>query len=868
MKTLAVSDFAKLLAGCASLALATGVAHAQATPDGGQVQDTGQVEDTSAPPAAANDSQDIVITAQRQSQNLSRVPLSVAAFSQATLDNQGVKAIADIQRITPGISFNKAGQGTTNIAVRGVSSSVGAGTTAIYIDDTPVQVRTLGFAASNAYPTVFDLGRVEVLRGPQGTLFGAGAEGGAVRFITPQPSLSSYSGYARAEVSTTKNGSPSFEMGAALGGPLIDDVLGFRVSAFFRREGGYIDKVAGTAQVVSSTGAAGPQGSLNFIRNGTQYKDADWSETTALRAALTFSPTGNLKITPAILYQKQYINDAAGTFWPAASDYSTGDFATPQWVSTVDAGHIAIPGEPKLEPMKDRFVLPSLAIDWGLGGVRLVSNTSFFTRRQSFVSDYTITYERLYAGKQVPAAGDRAITYFTNGQDNFVQEVRLQSDNSGGRFTWVIGGYYSATKQVGTQEAHPNFIGTINSLGGAVTNGPPFGPGYGAFVNYYGIDLINGVSYRSDLMVKERHYAAFAQADYEVFDGLKLTAGVRAERAKFTYDGQYQGANLNQNAPHGLACVPNSSPCIPVAVGAYKPGEGPFAPVYGNGGSSSSESPITPKFGISYQANANNLFYASASKGYRIGGAQSALPTLCNAQLASLGFTGSPSTYKSDSLWSYEVGSKNKLFGGAVQLAASAFYIKWSNIQTSVSLSSCSNSFVTNANSATSRGFDAQIDLRPTDNFTLTVAAGYTKATFDDALILSGKVTYSKGSVVPSSGPPWIVRVSGQYDIPVGGTLKPYIRADYTFNGAQGRTGVTDPATVNYDPLAIPVPSNALVNGRVGLTVLDRVSVALFVNNLLDAHPHLGLSRTKGQPIYTDYTFRPRTIGIQLSSSF
>ncbi|RIA36603.1 outer membrane receptor protein involved in Fe transport [Hephaestia caeni] len=863
---------ADLLAGTTMMMAVAGTAHAQTKASPPPDHDTVQAEPTQPseqPPSAGEVAAgDIVVTASRQSQLLSRVPLSVSAFTQETLDNQGVKSVADVQRLTPGVAFSQGGQGTTNISVRGIASSVGAATTAIYIDDTPVQVRTLGFSASNPYPTIFDLQRVEVLRGPQGTLFGAGAEGGAIRFITPQPDLTGYSGYARAEVATTQSGAASYEAGAAVGGPLIADRLAFRLSAFFRHSGGYIDKIIGTPSIVDRTGAAGPTDSLHFDKTGTGYADVNWENTTALRGALTWAPTDNLTITPALFYQKRYVHDATSSFWPETSDYASGDFSTPQWVSTIDADHIAIENEPLYEPLNDKFLLPSLNVEWDFGGARLISNTSYFSRRQTFTSDYTTIYERIYAGRSVPVPGDRAITFFGNDQDNFVQEVRLQAADPDARFNWVVGAYFADTRQLATQEAHPNFIYSIPKLGAAVTDGAPFGPGYSAFVNYYGIGLIDGVSYKSRLRVDEQHLAGFAQADFKITDRLKATVGVRVERAKFSYDARYSGANLNQNAPHGLACVPNSSPCVPVPVGAYAPGEGPFAPAYGDGGSSSSETPVTPKFGLSYQADQNNLFYVSATKGYRIGGAQSALPTLCNAQLAELGFTGSPATYKSDSLWSYEAGAKSRLAGGAINLAASAFYIRWRNIQTSVSLSSCANSFVANAASASSRGFDVQVNLNPLDSLSLNLAVGHTLAKFDEPLVLSGKTTITEGSAVPNSGAPWTVTASAQYMLPVGGDIEPFIRGDLTYNSRQRRTGSTDPGTISYDPMMSPVPENTLFNARVGGTFFDRISLSLFMDNVFNAHPHLGLSRSRGQPIYTDYTFRPRTIGVTISSNF
>src|SRR5580692_8947411 len=194
--------------------------------------------------------EEIVVTATRREERLQDVPISVLAFSQEKLDAQGLKNIDDLARLSPGLTFQRNGMSSagnyndesSDINIRGVDSTAGTSTTGIYIDDTPIQTRHIGFGSINAFPALFDLDHVEVLRGPQGTLFGAGAEGGAVRFITPEPDLNKTSIYARADASITDGGSPSWEGGVAFGTPLIDDVLAFRASVSFRRDGGWVDR--------------------------------------------------------------------------------------------------------------------------------------------------------------------------------------------------------------------------------------------------------------------------------------------------------------------------------------------------------------------------------------------------------------------------------------------------------------------------------------------------------------------------------------------------------------------------------------------------------------------------------------------------
>ena len=137
--------------------------------------------------------QEVVVTATRREEALSKVPISITALTAADMEARGIKDITDVARFTPGVYIDNSG--TDKISIRGISSSGGAGTTGIYIDDTPIQMRALAFSPDETLPKSFDIERVEVLRGPQGTLFGAGSEGGTVRYITTQPSLTKTSVY-------------------------------------------------------------------------------------------------------------------------------------------------------------------------------------------------------------------------------------------------------------------------------------------------------------------------------------------------------------------------------------------------------------------------------------------------------------------------------------------------------------------------------------------------------------------------------------------------------------------------------------------------------------------------------------------------
>ena len=283
------------------------------------------------------------MTATRHEESLSKVPISVTALTQEALDVRGVKDFQDVARFTPGVNIDNSG--TNNISIRGIASTGGAGTTGIYLDDTPIQMRALAFNPDEALPKTFDIDRVEVLRGPQGTLFGSGSEGGTVRYITTQPSLTKTSIYSRAEVSYTEGGDPSYEAGVAGGMPLIDGTLGVRASVWYRRDGGYIDRIDPTTLA-------------------TEQKNANYDQTMLVRLAAVWAATDHLTVTPSFYYQDRYRNDVEN-YWPLYSDPDSNRFVS---------------ANPTQRSAPDRFYIPALKIEADFGATKLISNTSYYHR--------------------------------------------------------------------------------------------------------------------------------------------------------------------------------------------------------------------------------------------------------------------------------------------------------------------------------------------------------------------------------------------------------------------------------------------------------------------------------------------------------
>jgi len=806
--------------------------------------------------------QEITVTATRREESLSKVPISIAAIDQKDMDSRGLKQIDGLSRFTPGLVFNRAGNGGNNISIRGISSGAGAGTTGVYIDDTPIQVRNLAYSSGNAFPTLFDLERVEVLRGPQGTLFGAGSEGGTVRFIQPAPSLENQQVYARAEYSVTDGGDPSYEIGGAYGAPLVEGKVGFRVSVFHRTDGGYIDGVTGTPVVVSPTGAAGPA-SLAFTNVSTVRKNTNSSESLGARVALKWQITDDLDVTPSVTYQKQDRDDGYDGFWPALSGggnyarpvFSAGDPATNPLLTKLST--------PDAEKGEDRFYLPALAANWNLGPVTLVSNTSYFDRKFEQNFDFTRYYMWFYGigpSTIFPNGGQKGNSLYSNGQKNFVQEFRLQSNDPDARLKWVVGAFYSQAKQTGLQDIVTNFLPNAPVVGffylpgflRAHTNGDPGGPGSSAFFNWFGVASPPDSSIWSiDFRSRDTQLAGFAQTEFKITDKLTLITGLRVADNKVKFNADYASPENNQNSPFAT------------------PGPVP-TPLYSTAALDTSENSTTPKVGLSYQMDENNMFYATAAKGFRPPGASQRVPVTCDVDVTDFGYVDSngkpkqPLEYKSDSVWSYEVGAKNRLFGGRVAIDASAYQIKWKDIQTSLLLPTCFESFVANTGAAESKGFDFGVQLLPLPGLSVTGNVGYNKSTYTQSAVApSGDIIVPKGSFVQGSPPPWTYSISAQYDFSVTDSRKVYVRSDLTYSGAQRLAGATDPASATFDKELKPIGSYSILSARVG-TELFGADVSVFANNLTNEHPDLALNNTFNAYTYTDQTIRPRTVGLSV----
>ncbi len=452
---------------------------------------------SSAPAAEPEPGQlgDIIVTAQKTSESIGKVPISISALSAGDLEEQSVHNYADLSRVVPNVSFTSfGGPGQSNIEIRGVSSQAGSATTGIYLDDVPVNIINI-YTAGATEPRFFDIDRVEVLRGPQGTIYGSSSMGGTIHFVSAKPDLNAFSGSARAEVGATEGGGPNYEANSVLNLPLVEGALGLRVGALYRHDSGWIDRVDPTGNIVDR-----------------KINDAD---TTVLRATMLWQPSDALSVTPAVFLQRVSTggNSLFGIDYPL--------FQSPTLVA---------------ETGRDQYGILSVTVNYNLGVADLTSVTGYFWRQDHRIIDGTV-YDSVYIGSLFDTPVDSggyglgngalfaslpAPSQFYTSVNQVHQELRLASKPSGpdDRLSWIAGLYYSRSRTGLLDNEHiPGFNSTFQSAYGSTP------------------DVLLGASFPNDLVyyansafVNEEK-AVFGQVSYKLTATLKATAGLRYERS-------------------------------------------------------------------------------------------------------------------------------------------------------------------------------------------------------------------------------------------------------------------------------------------------------------------------------------------------
>ena len=595
---------------------------------------------------------------------------------------------------------------------------------------------------------------------------------------------------------------------------------------------------------------------------------ANRSNTVAARLAFCLKPTEAVTIAPSVMYQNSRKHDES-TWWPAYSNPGAGQFNN---------------ASPERYPVPDEYYLPALKIEVDFGSTKLVSNSSYFHRDevtgyQGSVYDFAYYQSQSWLplngtspacgpaqtpppcswyplidanGIHLPAgfAGYATPNRMTNQQESWTQEIRWQSNDDASRWKWTAGAFWSLSRELSVEELRDTQIIPFWQTLFGIDPQSWFGSYYNCNgAGTPGQTLPDCDIYYNHNIVHDRQLAGYGELTYAMSDQLKLTLGGRL--AKMSFDLAHHGDGLEN-----------------------------FGPDYRNG--EQRETAFTPKIGVAFQADPQNLFYATYAKGFRPGGGNAPLPPYCNGDggLNQTGYpNGAPLIYKSDSTQSYEIGSKNN-FGGRFRVATSVYYIKWRDIQQNVYVAyNCGLQFTDNLGTAVSKGFDIQTEMVLGAGFSVDASVGYTSARYiaDSPranLAFSGDAISGEGAIdyAPGTSPPWTVALGAQYNFAAVGH-DAFVRLDWEYGSRNNwLAAVQDIRSVQYQLNTYTLPSTTFAALRGGVTV-GNWSVAAFVDNLFDSHTvttyALGQMDANVLPPSTApsvqqnvFTPRPRTFGI------
>jgi outer membrane receptor protein involved in Fe transport len=452
----------------------------------------------SVPPAIAAELEEITVTATKRTSSLQDIPMSISAISGDFLERTGAADFTDIATSVPSVSFRSSGPGRTKLNVRGISAATGvAPTVSFYLDEMPVQSissgSTTSFAQAIIDPKMYDLERVEVLRGPQGTLYGSSSMGGTIRLITRQPELGEFSASVSPSFSTTTGGDASYRLNGMVNAPLGDDAA-LRVVASYTDNGGYFDRVS------SLTGE-------KFASN------VNTEEAVSVRAALKWQLTDDSYLQPVIFTQKTEMDGKPNFDGPISEDVQFAPY---------DAA----------EPFEDEFTMASLTYGHDFESMSLLATYSNLDREFDNIEDIT-DVGNLFAGDgdPIPFLPGPAFSDEKVDLEDETIEVRLTS-NSDSNWQWLVGYYHKdAVADAGYRMAR----GWQTD-----SNGDPL--------------FSNGLANTQKLQEYEED-AFFGELTYRLTDSFSITAGLRSldydfhSREEnwggvFTDDSDRSGANV------------------------------------------------------------------------------------------------------------------------------------------------------------------------------------------------------------------------------------------------------------------------------------------------------------------------------------
>jgi outer membrane receptor protein involved in Fe transport len=840
----------QLIAGLLAGTILTGAAGAALAQEKTSDADTLSAAQATTPAASANLPEEIVVTAQKRSENLQNVPISIQALGTQKLEQLNVSNFNDFTKQLPSVSFQTSQPGATSVYVRGVASggdgnhSGSLPSVGVYLDEQPTT--TIGGTLD---VHIYDIARIEALSGPQGTLYGASSEAGTIRIITNKPDTSHAYGSMDAEVNTVHLGGKGGKVEAFYNQPLSENAA-IRLVGFYEHDAGYIDNVPGTRTFCNGTPPAeGQQCAPGITVNNTQFVEKNYNDVDVWggRAALKIDLNDNWTATATAFGQDQKNHGSFGT------DALVGDLKVQHFLP---------------EYTHDRFIQGALTIEGKIGNWDLTYAGAYLKRKINAASDYT-DYAEAYDNLYASYGGLAGYFYYKDNAGNQVQplqhiigtdkfnklsqELRIASPSS--EPLRVVGGLFYQRQYHNIRQDY-QVAGLSNALS---VNGFP------------------GTLWLTQQKRVDRDYAAFGEAAYDIMSNLTLTGGLRYYKFDNSLIGFF-GFGRNPNGPPynaagssrtGVAACYNSDGTTVRnnPAGTLLPADQAGAPctnlgVFSNGKvlpKHEKDTGFIHRLNLTWKVDPDHMVYATWSRGFRPGG---------------INRRADIPAYKADYLTNYEIGWKTSWADHKIRWNGAIFMDDWKKFQYSF-LGANSFTEIHNGPNARIKGIESDITIYPVTGLSLNVTGAYLDAKLRNNLCAIDDATYQctgednsivapKGTRLPVT-PKFKVNANARYEWTLG-EGKAHLQGNWTHSSSASSALRIGVSTTDAPPV---LHSYNLVDLAAGYEWGD-ITAELFAENVFDKRAQLSSFEECGACSQRSYyvVYRPRTIGVRIGYKF
>jgi len=838
--------------------------------------------------------QEITVTAQRRSESVQNVPISIQALTADTLKQLSVTTFDDYVRYLPNVTAPSNGPGQGNIFMRGLSvgsaGSQSSGTlgrwpnVAIYLDDQSGQL-----PARNLDVYAADLERIEILEGPQGTLFGAGAQAGVVRYITNKPKLNVTEGNVEAGYGVTAHGEPNSDLTAVLNLPLIQDTLAVRAVIYNDRRGGYIDNVPATftrkdtdlgIHYANNPGGGVPANAPVINNNNIAGRDINPVTYQGMRLSALYQINDDWNILLAQSYQNM---DSEGVFYQMP-DSSDGAPLQPREVTLFNNAY-----------NKDKFENTAWTVNGKIGFLKAVYTGAYLVRHVNQVGDYTNYARGVYADYYQcvgPSAGHPSTCYSPSGtwqeqerNEHMTHEFRLSTPDDL-RVRGIVGAFYE------TNNLFDRTAWLYTTVPACTSNGAPGTPGNtDCFAN---VGTIPGttvenpgvagdtVSFFEDDTRHLKQTAFFGSVDVDLIPKvLTLTAGTR----HYSFDYSFKGSVLSS-----FGCFEGGVP----AGGCTAGGTNLDAK-----GLSNSESGFKSRANLTWHVTPDVMLYYTWSQGFRPGGFNRGgadVPTKITGPDGLKQFT-IPNTYQSDNLTNNELGWKTEFLDHRLQWNGALYQENWDNVQVGFfDPGQTGNlSFGTNGQNFRIRGIETSLIARVTSGLTLQGAASWNQSEQmnSPALINSNPASVNFGKPITESckssgtnckpisnlfgpignpsanSPPIQFSLRARYEWTFN-DYTPFVQVGVTHTGhsytqAGANPSIAANGVISTTGLRFENPAYSTYDASAGIAK-NQWNAHVYIQNLADSNA--SVFTNTGQFVVAETVIRPRVIGVKFGYNF